>query len=59
MNLTWGDLALRLKGRHREVEREVSRGRSTLGEADRRDERRMVGSFTEGKDQTNGRAKRP
>ena len=27
--LTWGDLALRLKGRRREAEREVSRGRSS------------------------------
>lgn len=27
-SLTWGDLALRLKGRRREAEREVSRGRS-------------------------------
>ena len=27
--LTWGDLALRLKGRRRKPEREVSRGRSS------------------------------
>lgn len=29
--LTWGDLALRLKGRQRMLEREVSRGRSSAG----------------------------
>lgn len=28
--LTWGDLALCLKGRRRKLEREVSRGRSSL-----------------------------
>ena len=28
-SLTWGDLASRLKGRRREAEREVSRGRSS------------------------------
>jgi hypothetical protein len=33
--LTWGDLALRLKGRRREAEREVSRGGSSDGEAGR------------------------
>jgi hypothetical protein len=29
--LTWGDLALCLKGRQRQLEREVSRGRSSRG----------------------------
>jgi hypothetical protein len=29
-DLTWGDLALCLKGRQRKLEREVSRGRSSL-----------------------------
>ena len=32
--LTWGGLASRLKGRRREAEREVSRGRSSVGRVD-------------------------
>ena len=61
--LTWGGLALRLKGRRPskdDAEREVSKGRSTVGEAGRDAERtRDAGSFTEGKDRTEGRANRP
>ena len=57
--LTWGDLALRLKGRRREAAREVSRGSSTVGEAGRRHRAPVAGSFTEGKDRTDGRANRP
>jgi hypothetical protein len=51
---------LRLKGRRREAEREVSRGSSTVGEAGRDAERyRKPEAFTEGKDRTEGRANRP
>jgi hypothetical protein len=50
---------LRLKGRRREAAREVSRGSSTVGEAGRRHRAPVAGSFTEGKDRTDGRANRP
>jgi hypothetical protein len=56
--LTWGDLALRLKGRRREAEREVSRGRSSDVEAGQ-------GApvtpevFSDVKGRTERRAKRP
>ena len=61
--LTWGDLALRLKGRRPskdDAEREVSRGRSTVEEAGRGDDdpERPEG-FGDGKDRTEGRASRP
>ena len=57
--LTWGDLASRLKGRHREVEREVSRGRSS----DRRGRQRARSLWEPevlggAKDRTEGRANR-
>ena len=58
--LTWGDLALRLKGRRRETEREVSRGRSTVGEAGRSARRnRDAGRIRRGKDRTDERVHRP
>jgi len=43
--LTWGDLALCLKGQRREAAREVSRGSSTVGEAGRRHGAPVAGSF--------------
>jgi len=45
--LTWGDLALGLKGRRREAEREVSRGYSSAA------------SYRGAKGRTEGRARRP
>jgi hypothetical protein len=61
--LTWGGLALRLKGRRPskdDAEREVSRGRSSRGEAGRdgsvTDEPE---AFTGAKGRTEGRAHRP
>ena len=41
--LTWGDLALRLKGRQRTLEREVSRGRSSSSRAPLRPNRKGEG----------------
>ena len=41
--LTWGDLALRLKGRRACPEREVSRGRSSSGSQPTRPERKREG----------------
>ena len=61
--LTWGGLALRLKGRRPsrdEAEREVSRGHSTVEEAGRRERRAgMPEVFGDGKGRTEGRANRP
>jgi len=49
-----------LKGRRREAEREVSRGRSTGGEAGRDgDVAEEPEVFTKGKDRTEGRANQP
>ncbi len=53
-SLTWGDLASRLKGRRREAEREVSKGRSSAAEAGK-----GPGRFGRVKDRTEGRANRP
>ena len=61
--LTWGDLALCLKGRRApsdDAEREVSRGRSSRGEAGR--DARVADepeAFTGAKGRTEGRANRP
>jgi hypothetical protein len=57
MTLTWGYLALRLKGRRRGAEREVSRGRSSRAEAGK-DASWKAGRFSGAKGQTEGRAKR-
>ncbi|HEX2882800.1 MAG TPA: hypothetical protein VHO25_24945, partial [Polyangiaceae bacterium] len=57
--LTWGDLALRLKGRRWEAEREVSRGRSSRAEAGQGASLERPEIFSETKGRTEGRAKRP
>ena len=61
--LTWGGLALRLKGRRPsrdDAEREVSRGRSTDGGSPAgATGHRRAGTMDGGKDRTEGRANRP
>ena len=61
--LTSGDLALCLKGRRApsdDAEREVSRGRSTVGEAGRGGNApERPETFSDGKDRTDGRVNRP
>lgn len=57
--LTWGGLALCLKGRRREAEREVSRGRSSGAEAGQGGSPGRPEVFSEAKGRTEGRARRP
>jgi hypothetical protein len=57
--LTWGGLALRLKGRRRKAEREVSRGRSSRVEAGQGASPGRPEVFGRAKGRTEGRARRP
>ena len=57
--LTWGDLALRLKGRRWKAEREVSRGRSSRVEAGQGGSPKGPEGFGKAKGRTEGRATRP
>ena len=59
VSLTWGDLALRLKGRRWKAEREVSRGRSSGVEAGQGASPKGPEGFGKAKGQTKGRATRP